>query len=472
VRIGVRGRLFLVSLGLIAGSIAAAYVFLSGALDRYLTDRTRDDLFVRLDLIDLEASSAAAPLDDRRAWDALADALGRRAAGRVTVVRADGTVLGDSTLDEAAVARLESHANRPEVIEALARGRGSATRFSTTERLRMMYVAMPFRKDGRVAGVVRLAVPLTEVDEAVARLRRLVSIAALVALAAAVLLSTLAASRLTRAVRLVTDAARRMASGDLATRTRAAGSDEVAELGRALDRLAEELSRLESIRRDFVANASHELRTPVSSVRSAAETLRAGALRDPEAAGRFLEIVERNAERLDRLIADLLDLSRIESRESKLDLEPVEVASVAAHVLGHFRERVERKRIRLEWVPPSGELPRVRADRRALEQVLTNLVDNAVKYCPEAAEIRVRAASDGDRVRVSVEDNGPGIEAKHLPRLFERFYRVDAGRSRELGGTGLGLSIVKHLVEAMGGAVGVESAPGKGSTFSFTLPRA
>ena len=231
-----------------------------------------------------------------------------------------------------------------------------------------------------------------------------------------------------------------------------------------------ELRRLESVRRDFVANASHELRTPVAAVRSAAETLRSAAS-DPAAAARFSDIIERNAERLERLIADLLELSRIESREFQLSPEPLEIAPVVHHVLSLHRHRAEQKRIELATEFAAG-LPSARADRRALEQVFGNLVDNALKYCPEGARVTVRVSPENSTLRVAVADTGPGIDPKHLPRLFERFYRVDAGRSRELGGTGLGLSIVKHLVVAMGGTVGVESAPGQGTTFTFTLPRA
>jgi two-component system phosphate regulon sensor histidine kinase PhoR len=204
-------------------------------------------------------------------------------------------------------------------------------------------------------------------------------------------------------------------------------------------------------------------------VRSAAETLRS-AMDDRVAASRFVDIIERNARRLENLVEDLLQLSRIESREFRLTLEPVELPSTVSHVLSLYRERAEQKRITLSTELAS-ELPPIRADRRALEQVCVNLIDNALKYCPEGARVTVRAAADGNMVRVAFADNGPGIEQKHLPHLFERFYRVDAGRSRELGGTGLGLSIVKHLVEAMGGTVGVDSTMGKGTIFTFTLPR-
>ncbi len=232
-----------------------------------------------------------------------------------------------------------------------------------------------------------------------------------------------------------------------------------------------ELRRLESLRRDFVANASHELRTPIAAVRSATETLRWGALDDRDAAIRFLDIIERNAQRLQSLVEDMLELSKLESNEFKLKRERVELQRVIPIVLALFRERAEKKGVRLFADLPAA-LPPVDGDPRALEHVLSNLVDNAVKYCPPGTRILVGASADDHRVRLVVSDTGPGIAAEHLPRVFERFYRIDAGRSRELGGTGLGLSIVKHMVEAMRGKVSVDSAVGQGSTFSVALLRA
>ncbi len=228
-----------------------------------------------------------------------------------------------------------------------------------------------------------------------------------------------------------------------------------------------EIRRLETMRRDFVANVSHELRTPVASMRSAAETLRVAIRKDTDAAPRFIDIIERNADRLQRLIEDLLDLSRIESREFRLKPEPVELGAFYAHVAAMFRGRADERKVTLLCRVPSPLTAQL--DRRALEQVITNLVDNAVKYSPNT-EVILSAEVDGSELRLAVEDHGPGIDRKHWPRLFERFYRVDPGRSRDVGGTGLGLSIVKHLSEAMKGSVAVDSAPGVGTTFRVTLP--
>jgi two-component system phosphate regulon sensor histidine kinase PhoR len=232
-----------------------------------------------------------------------------------------------------------------------------------------------------------------------------------------------------------------------------------------------DLRRLESMRRDFVANASHELRTPIAAVQSATETLRSGALNDSRAAMRFVDIIDRNAQRLRSLLEDMLELSKLESNEFRLKRERVELGSVVPIVLALFRERAEKKGVSLQRDLPSEPIA-IEGDARALEHVLSNLVDNAVKYCPGGTRVVVRAKADGARVRLVVSDTGPGIPAEHLPRIFERFYRVDAGRSRELGGTGLGLSIVKHMVEAMRGRVTVESEVGKGSSFAISLPAA
>jgi two-component system, OmpR family, phosphate regulon sensor histidine kinase PhoR len=216
---------------------------------------------------------------------------------------------------------------------------------------------------------------------------------------------------------------------------------------------------------------SHELRTPTTAIRSAGETIRDIAINDPQALPRFIDIIVRNAERLGSLVDDILELSRIESRALRLVPEPIDLTSLLGQVVSLFRERAERKGLDLQVVS-EGSTALVVADRRALENVVTNLIDNAVKYCGTGAVVRISTQPDAQGVRIVVEDTGPGIEPTHLPRLFERFYRVDTGRSRELGGTGLGLSIVKHFVEAMGSQIRVESTPGVGSRFYFSLPHA
>jgi two-component system phosphate regulon sensor histidine kinase PhoR len=227
-----------------------------------------------------------------------------------------------------------------------------------------------------------------------------------------------------------------------------------------------EARRAEATRRDFVANASHELRTPIAAIRAAAETLLSGAVDDPAAARGFTEIVARHAERLARLTQDLLDLSRIESRQLQLEAAPVDAAGVVRQVFELLSDSAQAKGLALSSEVPPRTL--VRADARALEQVLVNLVENGIKYTAEGG-VTVRAEQAEGTCTISVKDSGPGIERHHLPRIFERFYRVDAGRSRDQGGTGLGLAIVKHLVIAMGGDIDVES-DSSGTRFAVRLP--
>jgi two-component system phosphate regulon sensor histidine kinase PhoR len=221
------------------------------------------------------------------------------------------------------------------------------------------------------------------------------------------------------------------------------------------------------VRRDFIANASHELRTPVTAVRAAAETLLDMSLDEQMRA--FVEVIARHADRLSRLTEDLLDLSRLETGEWKPALTALQLAPLGAAALELVRARAAEKNITLGSDIP--ERLRANADRRALEQILVNLLDNAVKYTPDGGRVTVLGDGLGPTVMLSVVDTGPGIPPEHQARIFERFYRADAGRSREAGGTGLGLAIVKHLAQAMGGEAGLESS-GNGSRFWVKLPTA
>ncbi len=228
------------------------------------------------------------------------------------------------------------------------------------------------------------------------------------------------------------------------------------------------LRRLEQMRRDFVANVSHELRTPLSSIRGYAETLREGAVDDKEHRLEFLKTIEEQAQGLTKLVDDLLDLSAIESGHRPPRLAPVEAGPLAREVARHFGAAAAGRGVALSVTLPE-DLPRVLADKDQLRQVLVNLVDNAVKYTESGGAVEVSARAQGAEVVFAVRDSGLGIPEADLPRVFERFYRVDKARTREAGGTGLGLAIVKHLVEAQGGRVWVESRQPGGSTFSVAL---
>lgn len=232
-----------------------------------------------------------------------------------------------------------------------------------------------------------------------------------------------------------------------------------------------EVRHLERVRRDFVANVSHELRTPISVIRANAETLLDGALDEPKVARKFVEATHRHSDRLGRIVSDLLDISRIEAGRYSLNPANLNVGDVVDQVLDLVESNATEKGIELS-VTIEPELD-MYADRKAMEHILINLVSNAFKYTPENGKVEVTAhAPTPNRVRIEVLDDGPGIDPAHRERIFERFFRVDSGRSRDMGGTGLGLSIVKNLVEAQRGEVGVDPRSPTGSVFWFTLPAA
>gem|GEM_PF-342835 len=232
-----------------------------------------------------------------------------------------------------------------------------------------------------------------------------------------------------------------------------------------------DLRRLENLRKEFVSNVSHELKTPLAGIQAYAETLLSGAIDDPEACQRFVTRIQEQGDRLHDLVQDLLQLGRIEAGQEAFQLERVSVAEAILSSVDSQQPVATGKQITIELQSPSTDLF-ARADRKGLQTILNNLIGNAVKYTPESGEVRIHWSSSGNQIQIDVADSGVGIASEHLPRIFERFYRVDEARSRDIGGTGLGLSIVKHLVNEFGGSIDVESTPGEGSTFSVRLPAA
>jgi two-component system, OmpR family, phosphate regulon sensor histidine kinase PhoR len=232
-----------------------------------------------------------------------------------------------------------------------------------------------------------------------------------------------------------------------------------------------EIKRLENMRKEFVSNVSHELRTPLTSIRGFIETMLGGALEDRNNNRRFLNIIDSQAQRLGKLIDDILEISKMESEEPKLNIKPLDIQELIQEVMISFKPQLDKAKIKLS-AQIKDTLPQVYADRDKIKQVLINLIDNAIKFNRENGSIKIGAETTDRVLKVNIADTGLGIPDKDISRIFERFYRVDKARSRELGGTGLGLAIVKHIIEAHHGKVGVESIEGQGSTFWFTLPSA
>lgn len=585
-RFGFRARLFAVTMASILVVLGVGYWYLRTTTEAALLESLERDLVVRVRLVqtsvELEAGETPPSPDHAAKWDALADRLGRVAAARTTLMALDGVVLGDSDVSLERLPNVENHASRPEMKAALSGQLGVAQRVSSTVSVPLIYVATPWVRGGRTLGVVRVALPATELDAAVDGLTKGLTVSMGVALLIALLVSTVAAQLTSASARSLTQTALRMSGGDLTVRSAMAGSDEFAVLGRALDGLAQNLSvtleqlkgerdrlervlrsmvegvllmdeagkivlynsavidmlylnsgilgrratevikldgfeemlagalegdnsfrelkaiepkakvlltsvrrlarrkgalavfvdvteqrHLETVRQEFVANASHELRTPVAAILSAVETLQDGAMSDPEFSESFLGMIERNANRLRSLVDDLLTLSQIESGRLEVVPKPVALRPAVEDVFKNLTPQARAKETELVCRVPTNL--RVMATEAGIEHVFGNLVDNAIKYCPPRATVTVAAKAVDGIVAITVTDTGPGIEPAHRERIFERFYRVDAGRSREVGGTGLGLSIVKHWVEAMGGTVRAEAAPGGGTRFRIAL---
>jgi two-component system, OmpR family, phosphate regulon sensor histidine kinase PhoR len=498
---------------------------------------------------------------------------------RVTLIAMDGRVLGDSELDGIALESVENHADRPEVLEAKRVGIGKSVRQSATVQKNFMYVAK--RLD---AGVLRLAMPLTDVAVLVGELRLRLIIATVASLVLMLLFSYAVSLKLSRPIREIARAAKRMATGDLTHRLPSGGDDEIAALRAALNTMAENLSskihelsegkqrlelilgamgegimvldrtgrigltnrsmleilrseedligrspqrvfrneafdravrkvldncqgsvveltsesgrvlrahitpvsnesgglegavivfhdltdirRIERMRRDFVANVSHEFKTPLTSIRGYAETLLTRAGEDPALRKEFLTVIERNARQLETLVKDLLTLAKIES-ELVAKKEQVELRSIIGEELAGRQAALARRGIGVSLDCPTFF---VQADRALIVTAISNLLDNAINYNRPGGKIEIAGYLDNSRGFVlDISDTGIGIPAEELPRIFERFYRVDKARSRSSGATGLGLAIAKHAIESQGGRVSVTSRVGVGSTFTIRL---
>ena len=460
-------KLILAVLGVLVVALTAVDFLVSQVTERTYRESLRAELVEKGQML----AASGGDVSSRRVR-----AIGEAAAARLTIVAADGRVVADSEADPL---KMENHRQRPEVAQALAGQAGWVTRNSPTIGVDYLYVAVPFGH----GDALRLAVPVSKIREHVDAVRGKVLWSALLGFIPSILLAALFSRHVSKRLAAIIEYAGKLAQGDFAARLQNPGHDELGVLGaklndtgaklenmvRELDHEHAELEKLERIRKDFVINVSHELRTPLASIQGYTETLLDGAINDPLHNVKFLGIIRQNAERLTRLTADLLALSRVEQGRQKFQFGSYYVRHLIEENCDSMRPMAEKKNVAM-MVDVADQKAEVFCDSEAVHQMLANLLDNALKYTPEGGSITVSGTSEGGMVRFSVRDTGVGIPADELPRLFERFYRVDKARSRELGGTGLGLAIVKHLAKSHGGEVGVDSEVNRGSTFWFTLP--
>ncbi len=387
---------------------------------------------------------------------------------RITMINTQGVVLCDS---EADIERMENHAQRPEISEALAGRRGSITRFSDTLQTSMLYVAIPRHESGKLVGVTRTAIPLSSIDKLLDKLYKqfLILLTVLLVVISMVIINMY--RKINQPLAEIIDEANQIALGNFSTTLPDYDIKEIAELGAAMNRMTEQLDRLDNLRQDFVANVSHELKTPITTIKSYVETLLDGAQHDPKDLEHFLNIVLKQNDRLAAIVDDLLTLSRLESAPITqiLELQDQNACDLLKTSADMCQTQANTKGITItrHCIPPLT----VQVDHSLMTQALVNLLDNAIKYSNENTAITLSAEATDETVRISISDQGPGIPEEHIPRLFERFYRVDKSRSRRVGGTGLGLAIVKHITHIHEGQVEVVNNGGAGCCFTITLPR-
>jgi two-component system phosphate regulon sensor histidine kinase PhoR len=567
-------KLFAATLGLLILALALFGLLSADATRARLLEEIGRRLDTDAEMLQLLIASNPG----REQLQAALQSTSKRLEVRFTVIEADGKVIADSDTDPSG---MDNHNSRPEIVQARAQGKGSNRRYSETLRTDMMYHAVLVNHPpGRI---VRVALPLTTVEEQVGQVYRTMFLAFAGIAVVAAFVTFLVAREITQPLREIRLLADWVAAGDFTRKAPTRAPDEIGHVAAALNRMAEELSarleklraerakleamissmeegvipidadgrieganaaaralfelrdapqglrlwevirlpgledaslkalrgrspvrdsfevgsrvlsvrlspvsdgqgvvlvahditedrRYDTLRREFVANVSHELRTPLSVVQGYAETLLEGAWKDEKSAQEFLGIIDKNVRRLSSIVTDLLDLSKLESGGQVLEPRPVDVRMLVERVGEAFRPVAVRKRqqLQVEVAPNAGS---VEADGSLLERALSNLVDNALKYTPEGGRVRVWGGTEGGQTILTVEDNGMGIPEADLPRIFERFYRVDKSRSRDLGGTGLGLSIVKHIIQLHGGTISVKSTVGNGSNFSVRLPQ-
>ncbi|NVO00182.1 MAG: HAMP domain-containing protein [Geobacteraceae bacterium] len=587
-RISFRYKLMLSYLLILLVMGGSVFFYLNRTLESSIIATLKDNLLSQTRLASLMLSRDAGKQSD---IPALAVSLGKAVTARVTILATDGTVTGDSEVRADQLHELENHINRPEVQGALQSGYGTSVRYSATLRHDMLYAAVPVTHEGRIDGVVRLALPLSSLVSVRSGLHRTLGTALLFSFILTLIFSYILSRLTSRPLQQIASIASEMGKGNFNRRLPTGWHDELGDLAVIMNEMAEklddqlsrltsernrldailsgmgeglmvtdksgtitlvnpafcrlfkvyegiidnpisnisrhpalleshdqvsrekyelinemtiqtpeekflfthwvplldengmqgvvavfhdvtDLKRLENIRRDFVANVSHELRTPVSVIKGYSEALLDGLIKEsPDKAAEFVQIILNHSERLAALVNDLLSLSEMESPDFSFDMQSISIEGTVNKVCSLMKNRADSKGIRISVAEP-GKGFTVVADQGRIEQVLVNLLDNAIKYSPGKCSISVTTEDDDEFIRVSVKDTGSGIPPASIPRLFERFYRVDAGRSRNEGGTGLGLAIVKHIIQLHGGTVWAENnRDGVGATFSFTLKK-
>lgn len=400
---------------------------------------------------------------------------------RITLINADGKVIADSDVPPDKLSTIENHLSRPEVQEALKKDVGTNMRRSATVGRDFLYVAKAL--DAPFGGgvfrdlkFIRLSMPLEEVQSEINSIRFNILIAGFVVLVLITGISMLVSNRISKPMVQIARSLERIRSGDLSERISIGSKDEIGRVASAVNELVEklkddiaQLQRLERVRSEFLGNVSHELRTPIFAIQGYLETLLKGALNDESVNRSFLEKAQANAHRLDALLADLINISQIESGEMKMSFRYFRINEFLEATTKDFQPSAQQLGVGLSLDLQTSDAEEVYGDRERIQQVMSNLIENALRYNKKDGQVIVSTRANNRAVEITVKDSGVGMASEHLPRIFERFYRVDSNRSREVGGTGLGLAIVKHIIEAHESTVDVESEVRRGTAFRFSL---
>jgi signal transduction histidine kinase len=469
-----RGRVIFTYFIVVIISLLLSSVFFLFFLSRYIRNRDRSELRGQIGAIAQDVRQVGgnpAPANSSRQGQQPVVGVARMLNSDAEVLKAklalvfpDGTVAGESRGAPVLGRRIV------QLPAGILNERGPLVtqRYFKSLKKDYLFATAPTQLGGKKAFLMALK-PVEKIRAVVTPLIGYVALAGGIALALSMLLALYLSGAISRPIREVTKAARKMAAGDYSAEVAVHGSDETAELARDFNMMAQRVRAAYELQKDFVADVSHELRTPLTSIEGFSQALLDGVTTSEQERRRSLEIINQESKRLVRLLRDLLLLSRIDAGEMKPEVRQTDLVDLMRKLDSVYSPGATEAGLELEVSPPAHALSLL-TDPDRLERVLTNLLDNAIKYCEPGARVTLSAEVEVASVCISVTDTGPGIAPELLPNIFDRFYRVEKSRSLKHGGSGLGLSICKELVWSLGGTIKVQSVPGKGTAFSVTLP--
>lgn len=483
-KITLRQKLILLTVSLVVFVTIVAAILSSVEIQKHYKARIKQQL--EMQLYELEYLLGNSDLVDENNRYTKLNGYARQVNLRITFIDSLGAVLYDSNVPQDSIAFLSNHLFRPEIQMALQKTSGYDLRGSVSIPETMLYAAKVFNPDsaGSTSLInniyfIRLAMPLREIKQAINALLWKIAGGSLISLLLFTLASYYFANRLTYPIHKLAEIAESIKKGNLDAHFEHNSQDEIGDLAELLNEILDklrsdlvQLRKLEKMRSQFLGNVSHELRTPIFAVQGYLETLLQSQECDVKMQRKFIKKAYRQAVRLNNLFTDLIDISRIESGEMKMIFRNFNLHKWLNSIVNDLQETGDDHNVSLVFANKNEEKLYVLGDKNRLKQVIINLVMNAIKYNVPYGKVEVGAREGGDKVTIYVADSGRGIAREHINRIFERFYRVDKERSRNMGGTGLGLAIAKHIVEAHHSEIKVESEENKGSIFSFTLDKA